>query len=93
MFSYFLNNSFLVVPTLYILKMPRQCSVILCKSLKQNVTLFKVPAADFHSWNEIIGRINGAYNKNKVTYVCAEHFSEDDLVATYSGPKDLVIKY
>lgn len=65
--------------------MPRQCSVILCKSLKDNqhVTLFKTPAADFHSWNEIIGRINGAYNKKKVIYVCAEHFSEKDLITTY----------
>jgi len=64
------------------------------KSLKEkHVTLFKVPATDFHSWNEIIVSINGAYNKHKVSYVCAEHFTEDDLITTYSGPDDLVRKY
>lgn len=72
--------------------MPRQCSVVSCKNVN-HVTLFKVPTDDFHSWNEIIRRINGVYNKNKVTYVCAEHFTEENLITTYSGPEDLVRKY
>lgn len=74
--------------------MPRQCSVISCKSLKEkrHVTLFEVPDADFQCWNEIIRRINGIYNKHKVTYICAEHFAEDQLITTYSGPDDLVRK-
>lgn len=48
--------------------MPGRCSVVPCNILKEkHVKLFKVPAVDFHSWNEIIAKINGSYNKHKVS--------------------------
>lgn len=69
--------------------MPRQCSVISCKSSeKKSVTLFKIRASDFDSWNNIIRKVNGN-KKRKVTYVCAAHFTDEDLITTYSGPPDL----
>ncbi|KAL5236912.1 hypothetical protein ACI65C_004322 [Semiaphis heraclei] len=70
--------------------MPRQCSVISCSSIKskQAVHLFKVRDSDFYAWNEIIRKVNGNSNR-KVVYVCAEHFSNDDLITHYNGPNDL----
>lgn len=69
--------------------MPRQCSVISCKSSeKKSVTLFKIRASNFDSWNNIIRKVNGN-KKRKVTYVCAAHFTDEDLITTYSGPPDL----
>lgn len=70
--------------------MPRQRSVISCSSIKskQAVQLFKVRDSDFYAWNEIIRKVNGNLNR-KVVYVCAEHFSNDDLITHYNGPNDL----
>ena len=70
--------------------MPRQCSVISCSSIqsKQAVQLFKVRDSDFYAWNEIVRKVNGNSNR-KVVYVCAKHFSNEDLITDYNGPNDL----
>lgn len=71
--------------------MPRKCSVISCSSLKKNpsTTLFKVPKNSLEAWKEVIYRVNGG-DKRKVTFVCSEHFTSEDLITNYASlPKDI----
>lgn len=73
-------------------KMSRQCSVISCSSSKKHPSVqlrlnfehsFKVHESDFHTWNEIIRKVNG-HHKCKVTYVCTNHFNKEDLITTFT---------
>ncbi|XP_022172247.1 uncharacterized protein LOC111035049 isoform X2 [Myzus persicae] len=70
--------------------MPRRCSVVKCTSFNKtsNVPLFKVYDSDFDAWNKIISKVNGHFLR-KVTYVCAEHFCNDDFITNYAVPKCL----
>lgn len=53
--------------------------------------MFKVQPSNLDSWKEVIDRINGE-EKRKVTFVCSEHFTDDDLITNYSSvPKDVEI--
>lgn len=70
--------------------MPRKCSVINCSSVKKNpnINLFKVPKTDI-KWKEVIQKVNG--NTCPISYVCIEHFKQDDVISNYSVPNDVQV--
>jgi len=43
---------------------------------------------NFDARNKIISEVNGNYSR-KITYVCAEHFSNDDFITNYDVSKYL----
>lgn len=68
----------------------RKCSVIGCSSVKRNpnISFFKLPKANSSSWTSVINKINGL--DTIVKLVCADHFTSEDIVSTYSCPQDVV---
>ncbi|KAE9522438.1 hypothetical protein AGLY_017163 [Aphis glycines] len=64
--------------------MARKCSIITCKSNKNNqkVTLFKVPTTDAIAWHTIIQDQIGN-EKCKISHACSEHFLPEDIITQY----------
>lgn len=68
----------------------RTCSVVGCKSLKQNpkTPLFGVPPESKLEWTAIVKNVTK--QTRALNHVCLEHFSPDDVHRTYFAlPNDV----